>query len=141
MLNSWRVGIGLIRWCASCSKVDGPVTDTVRETNREVCGTRDANGRESERGNWTSRGTDLDRSRYVLNNFSFEQAILLHTRGKDSNAVRQYRQTAVALINRRPGSKNVAMRARISGGSLLMGAKEFLMFSAFLWMPEILDIT
>jgi hypothetical protein len=65
---------------------------------------------------------------------------VFHNRGNERRVARQYRQTAVALISWRSDSKNSATRVRVSGGNLLMGAREFLAFLAFLWISGILEI-
>jgi len=82
----------------------------------------------------------MDRSRYASNSVQSEERILFHNRGSDSKIVRQCWQTAVALVNWSPGSKNPATRARIPGTSLLMGAKKFLTSFALRKMSGILVI-
>lgn len=66
--------------------------------------------------------------------------MLFHKLGVDTSVSRQYLQTAVALIRSFSDTLNVEMRERISGGSRLTGASEFLARRRFIEMDGNLSI-
>ena len=106
-------------------------------TSREVWGMIEAANRGEDR--LTSMGMDLDRSRYASSSDDGEPPALRHSRGKESNVVRHCWQTAVALTRSRSFARKAVVRARVSGGIWLMGAKQFLRFLALLSIVEILE--
>lgn len=131
------VGMGSLSFSAIWSKPARSSMDTVNFSSREVWGTIEAASEGEDK--LTSIGTDFDRRRYASSS-SKDPPTLRHTWGKESSATRHCRQTAVALITSRCFGKNVAVRAKVSGGILFMGAKVFLMLLAFLNAAEIFKI-
>ena len=86
----------------------------------------------------TSRGAGFDLSRYA-SSFDEEPLGLHHNRGEESSTDRHRWQTAVAFIRSRSVLRNAAARANVSGGILLTGARQFLVFLVFLSIAESLE--
>lgn len=71
----------------------------------------------------------------------WEQMILFQRFGVDVSVLRQYAQTADALMRSRSDSRNVWMEPRTSGGRWLTGTSEFFSWRKLVERDGILDIT
>jgi len=94
--------------------------------------------------NLTLSETIRDRSRHSRNICSRrgprlpEQSTSHHRSGEDSRVLRQYRQTAVALIRSRLERRKVGIRPRTSGGRRLTGTKLFWRYRADIQIARVL---
>ena len=137
MFKVCKIGIGWGKSFTSWRAANGPLNLTVKPTNREVWGAR--RSADDVRERLTESGADPDRSIYAW--ISDERPLAFrHSRGKESNVVRQCWQTAVASIKSRFLGKNTATCAKISEGSQLMGVRQFFAFLILLSIAGILSI-